>query len=235
LLSDENVSLANLDKVAKSDQVIAGKILQAANSAFYSPRQEIKSVAQAISYVGAEDARRLLLASAVQPLYSSPRLKRIWKHAIEAAQIAEQMAAMSRFVEPSEAFLMGLLHDVGKLAIALMSPELNSSLDRLIVKGCESAVAEIVVCGFDHAEAGAEILKHWKFGEELTSAVRYHHLPERTDVPLAALLYLVEYWTDSEEDIPSSARLDRAFEVAGLSASDLHNAKFEMNEALGGL
>lgn len=235
LLSADDVSLPALDRVAKSDQVVAGKMLQAANSAFYSPRQLIKTVSQAISYVGIEDARRILVASAVQPLYSSPRLRRIWKHAIEAAQVAEQIATISRKVDPSEAFLVGLLHDVGKLAIALMPADLNASLDRLIIKGCESAIAEVVVCGFDHAEAGADVLKHWKFSDELIAAVRYHHLPERNKSPMSAILYLTEFWTDSEEDIPSNARLDLAFEVVGITLEDLKNTKFELNEALAGI
>ena len=162
-------------------------------------------------------------------------MKRIWKHAVEAAQIAEQMAEMSRNVDPAEAFLVGLLHDVGKLAIALMSPELNASLDRLIVKGCESAIAEVVVCGFDHAQAGGEILKHWKFSDYVIAAVQNHHVPERTESPMASLLYLVEYWTDSEEDIPSNSRLDTAFNRAGITPADLHNANFKLNEALSGL
>jgi putative nucleotidyltransferase with HDIG domain len=235
LLSEDEVSLPALDRVAKSDQVVAGKMLQAANSAFYSPRQLIKTVSQAISYVGIEDARRILVASAVQPLYSSPRLRRIWKHAIEAAQVAEQIALLSKKADPAEAFLVGLLHDVGKLAIALMPAELNASLDRLIIKGCESAIAEVVVCGFDHAEAGADVLKHWKFSDELIAAVRYHHLPERNKSPMSAILYLTEYWTDSEEDITSNARLDLAFEVVGITPADLKNTKFEMNKALAGL
>lgn len=235
LLSADEVSLPVLDRVAKSDQVVAGKMLQAANSAFYSPRQLIKSVSQAISYVGMEDARRILLASAVQPLYSSPRLGRIWKHAVEAAQVAEQIAIMSKKVDPAEAFLIGLLHDVGKLAMALMPNELNASLDRLIVKGCEPAIAEVVVCGFDHAEAGADVLRHWKFSDELISAVRYHHMPERCPAPMSAILYLTEFWTDSEEDIPSNSRLDLAFEIAGITPSDLNNATFQFNEALAGV
>lgn len=234
-LSEDDVSLPALDKVAKSDQVIAGKMLQAANSAFYSPRQLIKTVSQAISYVGVEDSRRILLASAIQPLYSSARLRRIWKHAIEAAQVTEQIARMSGKVDPSEAFLIGLLHDVGKLAIALMPNELNSSLDRLAVKGCQPAVTEVVVCGFDHAEAGADILRHWKFSDELIAAIRFHHMPERTNSAMAAILYLTEYWTDAEEDIPSNTRLETAFQCAGITAADLSKTTFEFNEALEGL
>ena len=113
-----------------------------------------------------------------------------------------------------------------------MPVELNSSLDRLIVKGCESAVAEVVVCGFDHAEAGADVLRYWQFSEELVTAVRYHHLPDRTSSRMSALLYLTEFWTDSEEDIPLNARLDLAFERVGISPADLSNTKFEFNEAL---
>ena len=232
LLSTDEVNLPTLDGIAKSDQVVAGKMLQAANSAFYSPRHLIKTVSQAISYVGIEDARRILLTSAVQPLFSSPRLRRIWKHAVESAQVAEQIATMSKAVDPAEAFLLGLLHDVGKLAVALMPSELNSSLDRLIVKGCESAVAEVVVCGFDHAEAGADVLRHWQFSEELVTAVRFHHMPDRTSSRMSALLYLTEFWTDAEEDIPSNARLDHAFERVGITPADLSNTKFEFNDAL---
>ena len=83
LLTADDVSLPALDQVAKSDQVVAGKMLQAANSAFYSPRQLIKTVSQAISYVGVEDSRRILMASAIQPLYSS-------------AEVAPHLAACDR-------------------------------------------------------------------------------------------------------------------------------------------
>lgn len=235
MLSADDVSLMMLEAVAKTDQVIAGKMLQAANSAFYSPRQSIKTVSQAIGYIGIDDSRRILLASAVQPLFSSPRLSRIWKHAVQAAQVAEQIARLSEKVDPAEGFLIGLVHDVGKLAITLMSSELNSSLDRLVLKGCESTIAEIVVCGFDHAEAGAEVLSHWKFSSEVVSAVRHHHTPEKTGDKLAAILYLTEFWTDSEEDIPSDARLEKAFEVAGIAREDLENMTFEFNEAMPGL
>ena len=149
--------------------------------------------------------------------------------------MTEQLAKISRKVDPSEAFLAGLLHDVGKLAIALLPSELNSSLDRLMIKGCQPAVAEVVVCGFDHAEAGADILRHWKFTDELIAAIRFHHTPERTSSAMAAILYLTEYWTDAEEDIPSNARLEAAFEKAGVKQSDLSNTTFEFNEALAGV
>ena len=232
LISTGHFAFADLARIAGSDAAIASRLIRSANSDFYSPAEPIRTVDAAIGHVGIENAVRISLTAAVRPLYTAPRLQRIWKHAVEAAQVAEQIASRSGKVDPSEAFLAGLLHDVGKLAIALLPPDVNASLDRLILKGCESSVAEAVVCGFDHAEAGAAVLTSWQFGEELVSAIRNHHSPDRSGSVTAAILYLTEYWTDSEEDIPSNARLDTAFELAGLKPRDLYEMQFSYDEWL---
>jgi putative nucleotidyltransferase with HDIG domain len=216
------VNLRTLEDIACTDPVIAGKLVKAANSAYYSPAQPIRTVTQAISHIGTNDARRILLTSSIQPLYGSPRMRLLWKHSLEAAQVAERFAEISGKVNPAEAFLIGLLHDVGKLAIALLSREVNDSIQRLLSKGCQLAAAETVFCGFDHAEAGAEVLKHWKFEEELIEAVRHHHQPERSNSTLSSVLYLTEFWTDSEEDLPSNTRLTAALERTTLSSGSWH-------------
>jgi putative nucleotidyltransferase with HDIG domain len=235
LLGNDEVNLASLESIARTDQVVAGKLVKAANSITYSPWQPIRSVAQAISYVGTEDARRILLASSLQPLFAAPRVRQLWKHALEAAQVAERIAQLSGKVDPAEAFLLGLLHDVGKLAISLMSADINAALDRLIGKGCQPAAAELVLCGFDHAEASAEVLRHWKFTSECITAVQYHHQPERTDSRMASILYLTEFWTDSEEDLPSNARLVAALRSTSLTPEVLESARMSLNDAISSL
>jgi putative nucleotidyltransferase with HDIG domain len=221
LLSNEEINLTALEDVACMDQVIAGRLLEAANSVYYSPRVPIRTVAHAVSFVGTRDASRILLAATIQPLFSSARMRRLWKHALEAGQTAERIAVLTGKVDPAEAFLLGLLHDVGKLAIAHMSPELNDAIERLLNKGCQPATAEMVLCGFDHATASAEVLQRWKFAEELVTAVRDHHQPEKTSSTLAAVLYLTEFWTDSEEDLPSHARLSAALKLSSLTLDSL--------------
>ena len=235
LLSNEEINLVSLESIARTDQVVAGKLVKAANSIRYSPWQPIRSVTQAISYVGTDDARRILLASSLQPLFAAPRVRQLWKHALEAAQVAEKIADLSGNVDPAEAFLLGLLHDVGKLAIALMSAEINAAVDRLIARECQPATAELVLCGFDHAEAGAEVLKHWRFAQECITAIQCHHQPERTDSRMASILYLTEFWTDSEEDLPSNARLTTALRIAGLTPEALESARMDLNEAISSL
>ncbi|MBC8165155.1 MAG: HDOD domain-containing protein [Bryobacteraceae bacterium] len=230
-LLNEDVGVAALERVANTDQVIAGTLIKAANSVRYSPLQPIRTVSQAIGYVGTTDAQRILLATSVKTLYQTPRLRRLWQHALEAAQVAEKIAALAGGIAPGEAFLLGLLHDVGKLTITLLPHDVNESLERLSARGCQISTAEFVLCGFDHAHAGAETLKHWNFPEELVTAVHYHHQPEKTDSRMAAVLYLTEFWTDAEEDLPSNARLKRALAMAELSEETFETARIELNDA----
>jgi HD-like signal output (HDOD) protein len=95
--------------------------------------------------------------------------------------------------------------------------------DRLIRSGCELSVAELIVCGMDHAEAGALVLRHWGLPDRFIEAVLFHHQPQQTESNLAALLYLVEFWTDSEEDPASNVRLQAALQRLKLSAVDVIN------------
>ena len=75
---------------------------------------------------------------------------------------------------------------------------------------------ETCLSGLCHGEVGAETLRQWKFPETLVEAVRWQHRPERSSSPLASLLYLSEYWSDSEEDLPSCVRLKVACERSGI-------------------
>lgn len=211
-LLETDISFKTLETIACSDPVIAGKLVKAANSALCSPTQPIRSVAHAVSHIGTMEARRILIASTIQPLYASPRMRNLWKHSVEAARVTEWIAETSGRVNPAEAFLLGLLHDVGKLAMALLPKSINDSIDRLIARECQPTAAEAVLCGFDHAEAGAVVLEQWKFPAEFIEAVRHHHQPERNEGTMCSALYLTEFWTDSQEDLPSNARMTAALE-----------------------
>ena len=217
MLSRDEFDLNAATEAASMDQVIAGRLIDAANSAYYHPRERIRTLERAILYIGTNDARRLLLAISIQPLFSSARLKGLWAHALESAQIAESIAAAARSIDPVEAFLAGLLHDIGKLAICQLPQGVLMAVDRLIHRGCQPTVVETVVCGFDHARAGEHVLRHWKFADDMVEGVRHHHQPERTNSRLASVLYLTEFCTASEEDLPSNARLSVAFERTGIS------------------
>jgi putative nucleotidyltransferase with HDIG domain len=229
-VANPDVGPREMETVAALDPVLAGRLIQTANSAYYSPRQPIGTIFHAVSYIGTETARRVLLAAAIRGNFSSPQAHQLWNHSLDVAQTAELLAMHSSVkIDPSQAFLAGLIHDIGRLAFSIMPVAFQDRFQRLIDGGCPSVEVEICLSGRCHGEVGAETLTQWKFPEEISEAVRWHHRPERSAVPLSSLLYLAEFVTESLEDLPSYVRMNAATQAAGISMAAL--AEIRQNNA----
>jgi putative nucleotidyltransferase with HDIG domain len=210
-LSSVDTSVRELEKVASLDPVMSGLLIQTANSSYYSPRNPIGAIRHAISYIGVEATRKVLLAATFRSNFASMRLHQLWNHSLDVAQTAERLAMRSRMhLDPSEAFLAGLVHDVGRLAFSIMPATFLERFYRLTDRGCPAVEVEICLSGLCHGEVGAQTLMQWKFPDTFSEAVRWHHRPERSTSALASLLFLAEAVSESEEDLPSAIRMRRA-------------------------
>ena len=217
-----------LAAVCSLDPVLAGRLIQIANSAFYSPRLPIGTIVHAVSFIGTETARRVLLAAALRGNFASPQSHHIWNHSLDVAQTAEMLALhCSKKVDPSQAFLAGLIHDIGRLAFSIMPPAFLERFHRLTDGGCPPVEVEMCLSGRCHGEVGSETLAQWKFPPEIVEAVRWHHQPERSELPLSSLLYLAEFITDSQEDLPSFIRLNTACRQAGITMAALTDLRHQ--------
>jgi len=226
LLSEES-GPHDVEKLATRDPVLAGSLLSAANSPMFAARQEIKSVFRAVMHLGLGFSKRVLVGTIMRGIFGAASLRPHWNHALEAADAAAHLAGTSGVVSTAEASLAGLVHDVGLIAIAHLNADAASRRARLIHAGLPRTAAEWIVCGFDHAEASAAVLEAWRFPQSMIEAVRHHHAPERCANPLAALLYLVEFWTCAEEDHPSHVRLAVAARRAGLNPQEIATLRVE--------
>jgi putative nucleotidyltransferase with HDIG domain len=235
ILADRYLSFQTLESFAKSEAGLAARLLKAANSALYSPRTPIQSLPQAIGYMGIEDSKRILLAAAMEPVLNSLRTSGMFAHAVEAANTAESLAQMTTGVDPSEAYLAGLLHDVGKLAAQSAPPHVLERIDRLVSAGCPAVAVEFVVTGMDHAEAGAGIIRRWKLPEHFAEAVRSHHDPCAGASKLGSILWLTEHLLEPREELPSPRKLEWALKVTGLRAADLKDVRKDRNTILAAL
>ena len=204
--------LANL---AGRDAVLAGKVIQAANSARYSRRAPVRSILEAIAYIGPDDARKLLMALALQQLFASAKLTRLWRHSVWVADYCQRLARDRGLMEPDEALLLGLVHDVGRLAIQTQSRAALDVHARLCEHGCPVVQVEQLLFGEDHAEMGARILASWDFPAEFVESIRYHHRPADSDSPGAGALYTVEFWAEADEELPSARHLTCALKRIG--------------------
>jgi putative nucleotidyltransferase with HDIG domain len=222
VLAGDDWSASELESIVELDQVLAAHVLRAANSWVHGASQPVASLARAFLYLGAERTARIVYAASVMPMFSGKPSRAIWLHSIEAAQAAEAFAEISRGVDPKEAFLAGLVHDIGRLAMSLLPAAFRSRFELMTGMGCEMFQVERILTGFSHSKAGARALLAWGFSKDLAEAVEFHHQPERSVGAIAALLFLVEYWTDAREDVPSLARLQYSLRRLGLTAASLN-------------
>lgn len=227
LLADSDLSFGEVESVTASDPVLAGNLLKVANSSYFSPAQEIRSIARAIAYIGLDRTRCVLATIVLRPLLARSVDAKIWAHSLDAARTASDIATQTMSANPAEAFLAGLVHDIGKLFIDIIPWEVRTLIGLLSKQGCAPNLAEFVTCGCDHAEAGSEVLRTWSFPVDYIEAVKYHHQPESSSSKLASILYVTEFHLCSEEDLPSHARLHFALRTLGMSAEEAIIGKFQ--------
>jgi len=218
--------------------VLAASLLSSANSALYARASESKDIRDAILFLGVVASRKVLLRACFQSLFASTGLQRLWKHATRSAEIAQQLALASGIADPAEAYLSGLVHDIGRLVIERFPQAPRKMEMELRENGFPGVYAEAVAYRQDHAQLGAELLRAWRFPHSVIQAIEYHHRPEANDSVMAALLYLTEALgsleiagCDGFEDLPCLMRLNRAEDITGVSMDEAYDMALTVRES----
>lgn len=220
LRQSPSYSLSRMAEIANRDPAIAGRLIQAANSPLFCARMRIGSVRHALAYLGESASRRIVAALMARSMFgTSGALRRLWEHSLKIAQFLENMAREAGIMDPSEALLTGLVHDVGR--IALVRQKEAAMHARLTEAGGAATWAETLLFGVDHAELGARILESWRFPAPIVEAVRFHHRPAESESAGAAALYAAEFWLESDEDLPSMRQLQTALSRNGTRIDQL--------------
>ena len=190
-LNNPVVSLREIETAVSQDPVLAAHILRLANSAMMPFREEVRTVAAAINRIGFDLTKMHVLALTVGKIFSSNKLKQVWSHSLDAAQTARQIAKIAS-IPPEEATLLGLIHDVGRIALSALGKEFDIEYAQLLRQGMSSIATEEQLCGITHAQAGAKLLERWRFPADFCEAVQHHHAPTRNETPFSAVLYITE-------------------------------------------
>ncbi len=221
LLRNEHTTFAQIEKIAECDPILATSLLSHANSLLYARSNPVCSVGSAVAYIGLEAAKRVIVAAAARPLFGSVSIPELWAHSVDVAAIAEQLAATTKMADPADAFVAGLIHDIGRLALEMTNDDEFLLIHRRLTQASRcSLLADIVLTGHDHGHLGSTVLTAWRLPEQLTDAVRYHHRPELSTSVMPSLLYLAETISHSSESVPVTSRLDRAMKTAGVTSLD---------------
>jgi len=179
--ADADISV--LAKKVSHDQALTAKTLRLANSSQFGLAVKLTTIQQAITYLGFETTRNLILAAAVTGCFPAGRCpgfddKAFWRHSIGAACAARVLARRLHFNQDI-AFTAGLLHDIGRLALVTLYPEPYAGV--LAYRSAHDVTvreAERAVLGVDHVEAGAALAEHWNFSPTMAHGLAQHHTPE---------------------------------------------------------
>lgn len=190
LMEGDQSNFNSIADLLKNDQVLSGRILHYANSAFVGARTEITTISRAISLLGFTTIRSIILSVAVFECFSGQlasrreELVKFWLHSIGVAATAEILAGKLGFSQPDEAYLAGLVHDIGKLVCFLHLPEgfmkVCQELERQGDYGVEAPLAlemEEEIMGLTHTEVGKLVAEQWLFPAGLVKSMWLHHQP----------------------------------------------------------
>jgi len=221
LSAPREYEIRELEAIALRDPVLAGSLLGVANSALFCRERRVSTVGRAIASVGVDAARKIMLASAVRPLFATSGLRRIWSHSLSSAPLCSALAHHTGLLTADEGLLFGLVHDIGAVALQFLPRDTLGILRNLVEGGCPPAYVERLVLGRDHVEIGAGLIAQWHFPDEFIEAVRFHHQPERSASKLVSLAYLAEFWSGLDEDLPSFGRVEASLAQVGLTLETL--------------
>jgi len=181
LTRNPDVAPKAIVEVIEKDPVLTARILRVINSAFYALPNKISSVAQAVVMLGINTIKNLAIRSAAVGMIPQTNTAGFdtdayLAHSLGTAEVGKLLAQKLGDVDPSEAYIAGLLHDFGKIVFTLSMPDL---FKQALAAASETATSlhhtERRILGVDHTVAGALLAQRWEFPESLIEAIRAHH------------------------------------------------------------
>lgn len=179
LIEDPLSTIEDIQKAITADQAMATRILKIANSAFYGARRSINTVSDAITVIGFNTVKHVVLAVSTREVYKGFGLfeQKLWEHSLAVSIASGLLAGDITFVKREEAIVAGLLHDIGKVTINNNQPEKYSVITQAVYDRMEPyAHIEKEFLGFDHAEVGYLLAEKWGFPEVLCNVILKHHI-----------------------------------------------------------
>jgi len=201
LTDREFISAREIVGVISVDARFSMRIVKAANTPCYTLPRPVTSVGEAVLLLGTDSFREVVLIAAARDIFHRDLPgyglsgSEMWAHSLACGMAAQIIAELTEYSNPQEAFVSGLLHDVGKI---VLNEEMQSALAviraQMARADCAFVDAERAILGYDHCDVGGRVARSWGLPQHIVQAVALHRKPivSRQTVPLAGYVHLGE-------------------------------------------
>ncbi|MFH2055254.1 MAG: HDOD domain-containing protein [bacterium] len=229
------ISLTQLANTVQRDPALVARVLKVANSPYYKRSQEIGSITQAVSTMGANQVKALALSLSIHEFTSrignSIDHREFWRHSLCVACTAETIARKIKSPHIEEAFVLGCLHDLGMIVLDQLFAENYAKVCKTLSEERDILSAERAILGTDHTVAGAMLAEMWSFPPLYAEAIGKHHdILRKADAKRPQIVRILNLadrlatftiegsMSSKDNDLPSRATLGDSL---GLSVADL--------------
>jgi signal transduction histidine kinase/HD-like signal output (HDOD) protein len=208
---NDSTTLSEISSIISKDPVLSLRVLQLVNSSYYSLRSTFTGVEQAVVYLGANSIKNIAITTSIHQVFEHKRFKAVkkfniktfWWNSLLCATLAKRIAQKVGFGSLDEAYLSGMLHDIGRLILVSTFPKEHESFlfETDLVQN--ELLAEEQLIGVTHCEAGAWLVHGWKLNSLIADAIRYHHEPLeqiKEAFPLVKIVYLSNLLKENNHD-----------------------------------
>jgi HD-like signal output (HDOD) protein len=195
-------SAGGLHSIISHDPALVTRILKVVNSAFYGLPGQVGSVQRAIVLLGLNAVKNIAVAASLGQLFRGVKLcegftaRDLWTHCISVAVASRELAALTNPQQADEAFLAGMIHDIGIMVELQVWPEKFRAVCEQVRRSagnfCEN---ERLALGLDHQLVGAALAERWKFPTSCQKVAGFHHNPASiTDdaLPLVSMVHVAD-------------------------------------------
>ncbi|MBR1908388.1 HDOD domain-containing protein [bacterium] len=188
LIKDPNASVKDLANIISYDQSLSAKVLTLVNSAYYGFSQQITSINRALALIGMVKAKNLIITIAMRPMFTKQSDKELWKHSIRVAVGCEYFAKHKKLLNSDEAFVLGFMHDVGKMIFNMKDPLFYETIKERVEAGERPIDLENEYFGCNHTQTGIILAKKWQLPVLISNVMKYHHEPNESSMVVACSL-----------------------------------------------
>jgi len=249
VVDDPKSTARDLHHIIKTDPALATKILKVVNSAFYGLPGQVSDLDRAIVLLGLSAVKNIAISASISRLFTSAKLsdkftaRDLWKHSVGVGVVTRQLCSLigkKAFAE--EAFLAGLIHDLGMLVERQAFPDPLSEVIRMASKNGDRPFCDIEkeIVGADHQALGIALAAKWKFPRPLQVVLGYHHNIDNLSQEhrlLPTIVYIADTLCSHERigfhlTGECQALTDTLLESVSLTETDLEQVREELPEQI---